>query len=118
MGEQLRLLITAREQNLQKDVHGVGGGTRGAGRRRSITGARARYERLVKSKGENVVVGVQHGVCGGCHMRLPAQLLVTCQAIKRSCHLQQLRPLALLDAGHGFGDCRVTARPGPGRESI
>jgi hypothetical protein len=42
-------------------------------------GARARYERLVKSKGENVIVGVNHGVCGGCHMRLPAQILVTCQ---------------------------------------
>jgi predicted nucleic acid-binding Zn-ribbon protein len=42
--------------------------------------ARARYERLVKNKGENVVVGVQHGVCGGCHMKLPPQLLVSCQA--------------------------------------
>jgi uncharacterized protein len=42
--------------------------------------ARARYERLSKSKGENVVVGVQNGVCGGCHMRLPAQILVSCQA--------------------------------------
>jgi len=41
---------------------------------------RSRYERLVRSKGENVIVGVQHGVCGGCHMRLPPQLLVTCQA--------------------------------------
>jgi predicted nucleic acid-binding Zn-ribbon protein len=40
-------------------------------------GARSRYERLVKSKGGNVVVGVQHGVCGGCHMKLPAQLLVS-----------------------------------------
>jgi uncharacterized protein len=45
-------------------------------------GERARYERLVRSKGENVVVGVQHGVCGGCHMRLPPQLLVMCQADK------------------------------------
>ena len=44
--------------------------------------ARARYERLVRSKGENVVVGVEHGVCGGCHMRLPPQLLVMCQAKK------------------------------------
>ncbi len=44
--------------------------------------ARSRYERLVRSKGENVVVGVQHGVCGGCHMKLPPQLLVTCQAEK------------------------------------
>lgn len=42
--------------------------------------ARGRYERLSRSKGENVVVGVQHGVCGGCHMRLPPQLLVQCQA--------------------------------------
>jgi predicted nucleic acid-binding Zn-ribbon protein len=39
-----------------------------------------RYERLFKSKGENVVVGVHHGVCGGCHMKLPAQILVMCQA--------------------------------------
>jgi predicted nucleic acid-binding Zn-ribbon protein len=42
--------------------------------------ARGRYERLFKSKGGNVVVGVQHGVCGGCHMRVPPQLLVSCQA--------------------------------------
>jgi len=41
--------------------------------------ARARYERLLRSKGDNVVVGVHHGVCGGCHMKLPAQILVTCQ---------------------------------------
>ena len=41
---------------------------------------RARYERLVKNKGENVLVGVNHGVCGGCHMKLPAQVLVACQA--------------------------------------
>jgi len=38
-----------------------------------------RYERLVESKGGNVVVGVDHGACGGCHMKLPAQILVTCQ---------------------------------------
>ncbi len=41
---------------------------------------RARYERLFKQKGGTVVVGVQHGVCGGCHMRVPAQLLVHCRA--------------------------------------
>ena len=32
--------------------------------------------------GATVVVGVQHGVCGGGHMKLPPQLLVTCQAEK------------------------------------
>jgi len=41
--------------------------------------ARGRYERLIKSKGENVIVGIEHGVCGGCHMKLPAQILVACQ---------------------------------------
>jgi len=37
----------------------------------------SRYERLLKNKGENVIVGVEHGVCGGCHMKLPTQILVT-----------------------------------------
>ena len=41
-----------------------------------------RYERLLRNKGENVVVGVQHGVCGGCHMKLPPQLLVACRSGK------------------------------------
>ena len=41
--------------------------------------ARARYDRLLKHKGEHVIVGVEHGVCGGCHMKLPAQILVMCQ---------------------------------------
>jgi len=41
-----------------------------------------RYERLLKMKGGAVVVGIQHGVCGGCHMRFPVQLVVTCQAEK------------------------------------
>ncbi len=42
--------------------------------------SRGRYERLMKNKGDSAVVGVQHGVCGGCHMKLPVQLIVTCQA--------------------------------------
>ena len=71
--------INTREQNLQKELAEL------ESNRQSLAaavddGIRARYERLVRSKGGNVVVGVQHGVCGGCHMRLPAQILVTCQA--------------------------------------
>ncbi len=42
--------------------------------------ARSRYERLIKTRGDNIVVGIEHGVCGGCHMRLPAQIIVTCRA--------------------------------------
>lgn len=43
-------------------------------------GALNRYERLLKSKGENVVVGIEHSACGGCHMRLPQQVMVACRA--------------------------------------
>ncbi|MEO5804647.1 MAG: C4-type zinc ribbon domain-containing protein [Verrucomicrobiota bacterium] len=41
--------------------------------------ARSRYERLLKNKGENVVVGIQHGVCGGCHMKFPQQIVLSCR---------------------------------------
>lgn len=37
------------------------------------------YERLRKNKGERVVVGVEHGACGGCHMKLPAQVVLECR---------------------------------------
>ena len=43
---------------------------------------RNRYDRILKSKGDNAVVGIDHGVCGGCHMKLQQQLIVTCQAQK------------------------------------
>jgi uncharacterized protein len=41
---------------------------------------RARYERLLRSKGGSVVVGITRGVCGGCHMTLQRQSVVSCQA--------------------------------------
>jgi uncharacterized protein len=44
--------------------------------------ARNRYDRILKSKGDNAVVGIDHGVCGGCHMKLQQQLIVMCQAQK------------------------------------
>jgi predicted nucleic acid-binding Zn-ribbon protein len=66
--QNLKLELQELEANREELASAVGEGVRG------------RYERLMKSKGENVVVGVQHGVCGGCHMKLPPQLLVSCQA--------------------------------------
>jgi hypothetical protein len=73
--------LDAREQNLKKDLAELE-----ANREQLASAvdasARDRYERLLRSKGENVVVGVEHGVCGGCHMQLPPQLLVTCQGEK------------------------------------
>jgi predicted nucleic acid-binding Zn-ribbon protein len=41
--------------------------------------AHARYERILKHRGEKVVVGITHGVCAGCHMTLPPQILISCQ---------------------------------------
>jgi hypothetical protein len=37
----------------------------------------SRYERLVKTKGDNVIVGVGGGVCGGCHVKLTTQATVS-----------------------------------------
>jgi len=70
--------LDAREQTLKKELSELETNREELA---SAAGdiARGRYERLVRNKGENVVVGVQHGVCGGCHMRVPPQLLVTCQ---------------------------------------
>jgi predicted nucleic acid-binding Zn-ribbon protein len=81
LAEQQVTQLGAREQNLQTDLAGL------EANREELALAvdeisRGRYERLTRSKGENVVVGVQHGVCGGCHMKLPPQLLVMCQAEK------------------------------------
>ena len=69
----------AREENLKKELAEL------ESNREELLAAvdenaRSRYERLLKNKGATVVVGVQHGVCGGCHMKLPAQILVSCQA--------------------------------------
>jgi predicted nucleic acid-binding Zn-ribbon protein len=73
--------LAAREANLKKELAEL------EANREELASAvdettRARYDRLVRNKGENVVVGIQHGVCGGCHMKVPPQLLVMCQADK------------------------------------
>ncbi len=77
--EELVAQLDQRQSNLERELAGL------QADREALAAAvepslRHRYERLLRSKGERVVVGVAHGVCGGCHMRLPAQVLVTCQA--------------------------------------
>jgi uncharacterized protein len=73
--------LDQREENLKKELAELQ-----AGRAELAAGvdetSRNRYERLLKSKGDNVVVGINHGVCGGCHMKLPAQILVSCKSQK------------------------------------
>lgn len=73
--------LNRREENLQKELAELQTG-RAELAAAVDEAARARYERLFKSKGGNVVVGVDHGACGGCHMKLPAQVLVTCRSQK------------------------------------
>lgn len=72
-------LLDAREVTLKKEFATLQSG------RMELAGAvdetvRNRYDRLLKSKGDNIVVGINHGVCGGCHMKLPAQNLVTAKS--------------------------------------
>jgi predicted nucleic acid-binding Zn-ribbon protein len=71
--------LNQREENLKKELAELQQG------RAELAAAvdevaRGRYERLLKNKGDNVIVGVHNGVCGGCHMKLPAQILVTCRS--------------------------------------
>jgi hypothetical protein len=73
--------LATREQTLTNDLKDLESGR--AQLTTEIDGSTLnRYERLLRQKGDNVVVGIEHGVCGGCHMRFPVQLLVSCQAAK------------------------------------
>jgi len=76
--EKLLADLAAREGNLQKELAEL------ESNRQDLAAAvdeavLPRYERLRRSKGETVVVGVDHGVCGGCHMKLQRQVIVSCQ---------------------------------------
>ncbi len=41
--------------------------------------SRSRYERLMRHKSGRILVGVDRGVCGGCHMKLPPHVVLSCQ---------------------------------------
>jgi len=73
--------LDQREANLKKELAELQTGRADLASAVEET-ARLRYERLLKSKGDNVIVGIAHGVCGGCHMKLPAQILVNCRSEK------------------------------------
>jgi len=73
--------LNEREANLKKELAQL------EANREELAAAvdqvdRGRYERLTRSKGDRVLVGIQGGVCGGCHMKVPPQLLVLCQQEK------------------------------------
>jgi hypothetical protein len=71
--------LNEREENLKKDFTALT--TDRAQLASAVDDAtRSRYERIFKSKGENVVVTVEHSACGGCHMKLPPQVVTNCRA--------------------------------------
>jgi len=71
--------INLREANLKKEQAELQS-NRGELAEAVDETARSKYERLLKQKGQNIVVGIQHGVCGGCHMQLSRSVIVGCQA--------------------------------------
>ena len=71
--------LTARETSLRTES-GELESTRGTLTQGIEDNVLSRYDRLLRQKGDSVVVGIQHGVCGGCHMKFPIQVVVSCQA--------------------------------------
>ena len=73
--------LERREKNLQQELVSL------LQERRALAEKMApdilsRYERLLKNKGENSIVGVDRGICDGCHVKLPVQIIITCRAQK------------------------------------
>ncbi len=72
-------LLAERETSLQNELAAA---RQGRDQLAAVVdaGLLARYERLRNNKGGRVVVGVDHSACGGCHMQLPPQVVLTAQA--------------------------------------
>ena len=75
---QLRDLVS-REEHLKKEAESVGA-DRGKIAETIDESTRAKYERVIKTRGDNAVVGVAKGICGGCHVRLPQQSFLLAKA--------------------------------------
>ena len=77
--EDLTGQLNQREENLKKELAELQAGR--AALAAAVDGAtRTRYERLMKNRGENLVVGIEHSACGGCHVKLPPQIVANCRA--------------------------------------
>jgi predicted nucleic acid-binding Zn-ribbon protein len=71
--------LAVREANLKKEFDAVSGERAGLASKVEPI-ALARYERILKTKGDNVLVGVHRVVCGGCHVKLPMQVCLHAKA--------------------------------------
>jgi predicted nucleic acid-binding Zn-ribbon protein len=69
--------LTAREKNLASELAVATEARATAATGVDDPAVLSRYDRLLKTKGDNVIVGVAGGVCGGCHMKLPTQSVVS-----------------------------------------
>lgn len=70
--------LKSREAKLLKDL--AEAEAERAGRAEGVDEVlRSKYERLTKNKPGRVVVGIAHGVCGGCHMGLSRSIVLQCQ---------------------------------------
>lgn len=70
--------LAGREENLKKELAHL------TSNREQLSSAvdesaRNRYERLLKQKGGTAIVGIQHGVCGGCRLKFPTQIILSCK---------------------------------------
>jgi predicted nucleic acid-binding Zn-ribbon protein len=68
--------LAARETNLTSEVDSVNE-ARDAVASEIDDASLARYERVLKTRGDNCVVGVAKGICGGCHVRLTHQSFIS-----------------------------------------
>lgn len=77
--EVARAALTDKETRLKKEAAEL---KSDYGRLESAVeeGVRERYVRLRKQRGASTVVGIDRGICGGCHMKLPMQVVLSCQA--------------------------------------
>ena len=71
--------LAAREGNLAKEVAAVAVDRESAAAGIE-TATLARYDRILKTRGENILVGVHNVTCGGCHMKLPQQVFLAAKA--------------------------------------
>jgi predicted nucleic acid-binding Zn-ribbon protein len=70
--------LTRWEQNLERDLAELK--TKRDHLAEALdAGGRSRYERLLRHKSGRILVGVDRGVCGGCHMKLPPHVVLSCQ---------------------------------------
>lgn len=71
--------LAAREANIRKDHENVTA-ERAALAAKVDPAGLLRYERILKMKGDNALVGVHRVVCGGCHVKLPMQTFLHAKA--------------------------------------